>query len=161
MTQQKEKIAKAIDNMRDELLTLSHEIHDHPEIGFEEHQAVGFIRSFLEKHGFEVEVPYCGVETSFKAVKKGKGPGPRIAFLAEYDALRGIGHGCGHNIIATCAVGAFSGLATLMDEYDGEISIIGTPAEEGGAGKVLMAQAGLFDDCDAAVSWHPTDDNGI
>ena len=156
MTQQKEKIAKAIDSMRDELLTLSHEIHDHPEIGFEEHQAVGFIRSFLEKHGFEVEVPYCGIETSFKAVKKGKGPGPRIAFLAEYDALRGIGHGCGHNIIATCAVGAFSGLATLMDEYDGEISIIGTPAEEGGAGKVVLLERGAFDKTDYALMMHPS-----
>ena len=135
MNQQKAKISETIDSMRDGLLTLSHQIHDHPEIGFQEHQAVEFISAFLKEHGFEVETPYCGLDTSFKAVKKGKGPGPRVAFLAEYDALRGVGHGCGHNIIATCAVGAFAGLAALMDEYDGEISVIGTPAEEGGAGK--------------------------
>ena len=105
MNQNKLKIIETIDKMQNELLTLSHQIHDHPELGFQEHQAVGFIRTFLEGHGFEVETPYCGLDTSFKAVKKGKHAGPRIAFLAEYDALRGIGHGCGHNIIATCAVG--------------------------------------------------------
>ena len=142
MNQNKLKIIETIDKMQNELLTLSHQIHDHPELGFQEHQAVGFIRTFLEGHGFEVETPYCGLDTSFKAVKKGKHAGPRIAFLAEYDALRGIGHGCGHNIIATCAVGAFSGLAALMDNYDGEISIIGTPAEEGGAGKVILLERG-------------------
>ena len=75
-------------------------------------------------------------------------------FLAEYDALRGIGHGCGHNIIATCAVGAFSGLAALMDNYDGEISIIGTPAEEGGAGKVILLEHGGFHDTDYALMMH-------
>ena len=117
MNQNKLKIIETIDKMQNELLTLSHQIHDHPELGFQEHQAVGFIRTFLEGHGFEVETPYCGLDTSFKAVKKGKHAGPRIAFLAEYDALRGIGHGCGHNIIATCAVGAFSGLAA----YDASV----------------------------------------
>lgn len=93
MNQNKLKIIETIDKMQNELLTLSHQIHDHPELGFQEHQAVGFIRTFLEGHGFEVETPYCGLDTSFKAVKKGKHAGPRIAFLAEYDALRGIGHG--------------------------------------------------------------------
>ena len=156
MNQQKAKISETIDSMRDGLLTLSHQIHDHPEIGFQEHQAVEFISAFLKEHGFEVETPYCGLDTSFKAVKKGKGPGPRVAFLAEYDALRGVGHGCGHNIIATCAVGAFAGLAALMDEYDGEISVIGTPAEEGGAGKVILLEHGGFDDTDYALMMHPS-----
>ena len=156
MNQNKLKIIETIDKMQNELLTLSHQIHDHPELGFQEHQAVGFIRTFLEGHGFEVETPYCGLDTSFKAVKKGKHAGPRIAFLAEYDALRGIGHGCGHNIIATCAVGAFSGLAALMDNYDGEISIIGTPAEEGGAGKVILLARGGFHDTDYALMMHPS-----
>lgn len=156
MNQNKLKIIETIDKMQNELLTLSHQIHDHPELGFQEHQAVGFIRTFLEDHGFEVETPYCGLDTSFKAVKKGKHAGPRIAFLAEYDALRGIGHGCGHNIIATCAVGAFSGLAALMDNYDGEISIIGTPAEEGGAGKVILLERGGFHDTDYALMMHPS-----
>lgn len=156
MNQKKAKITETIDGMRGELLALSHQIHAHPEIGFEEHQATGFICTFLREHGFEVETPYCGLETSFRAVKKGKGPGPRVAFLAEYDALRGVGHGCGHNIIATCAVGAFSGLASLMENYDGEISIIGTPAEEGGAGKVILLERGGFDEADYALMMHPS-----
>ncbi len=156
MNQNKLKIIETIDGMQIELLTLSHQIHDHPEVGFQEHQAVRFISSFLEKHGFEVETPYCGLDTSFKAVKKGKGSGPRISFLAEYDALRGIGHGCGHNIIATCAVGAFSGLSAIMDNYNGEISIIGTPAEEGGAGKVILLERGGFDETDYALMMHPS-----
>ena len=156
MNQNKLKIIETIDGMQNELLTLSHQIHDHPEVGFQEHQAVRFISSFLEKHGFEVETPYCGLDTSFKVVKKGKGSGPRISFLAEYDALRGIGHGCGHNIIATCAVGAFSGLSAIMDNYNGEISIIGTPAEEGGAGKVILLERGGFDETDYALMMHPS-----
>ena len=78
MNQNKLKIIETIDKMQNELLTLSHQIHDHPELGFQEHQAVGFIRTFLEDHGFEVETPYCGLDTSFKAVKKGKHAGPRI-----------------------------------------------------------------------------------
>ena len=156
MEQQKTNIIQTIDRMQHELLALSHQIHDHPELGYEEHQAVASIRSFLEDRGFQVETPYCGRDTSFKVVKKGKGPGPRIAFLAEYDALRGIGHGCGHNIIATCAVGAFMGIASLIDEYDGEVSIIGTPAEEGGAGKVILLERGAFDETDYALMMHPS-----
>lgn len=156
MEQQKTNIIQTIDRMQHELLALSHQIHDHPELGYEEHQAVASIRSFLEDRGFQVETPYCGLDTSFKVVKKGKGPGPRIAFLAEYDALRGIGHGCGHNIIATCAVGAFMGIASLIDEYDGEVSIIGTPAEEGGAGKVILLERGAFDETDYALMMHPS-----
>lgn len=156
MEQQKTNIIQTIDRMQHELLALSHQIHDHPELEYEEHQAVASIRSFLEERGFQVETPYCGLDTSFKVVKKGKGPGPRIAFLAEYDALRGIGHGCGHNIIATCAVGAFMGIASLIDEYDGEVSIIGTPAEEGGAGKVILLERGAFDETDYALMMHPS-----
>lgn len=156
MEQQKTNIIQTIDRMQHELLALSHQIHDHPELGYEEHQAVASIRSFLEDRGFQVETPYCGLDTSFKVVKKGKGPGPRIAFLAEYDALRGIGHGCGHNIIATCAVGAFMGIASLIDEYDGEVSIIGTPAKEGGAGKVILLERGAFDETDYALMMHPS-----
>lgn len=113
MNQQKTRIIEKIDSMREDLLTLSHQIHANPELGFQEYKAVGFISDFLEKHGFEVQKEYCGLETSFRAVKKGKSEGPRIAFLAEYDALRGVGHGCGHNIIATCASGAFAGLAEI------------------------------------------------
>lgn len=156
MEAKKVKIAEQIDQMRESLLALSHQIHDHPELGFEEYQAVAAIRKLLEERGFEVEVPYCGLATSFKAVKKGKACGPKIAFLAEYDALPGIGHGCGHNIIAACAVGAFLGLASCMDKYDGEIAVIGTPAEESFAGKAVLLERGGFDETDYALMMHPS-----
>ena len=129
MSTEKSQIITHIDTLRPTLITLSHNIHSTPELGFQEFQAVKYITETLESQGFTVEQNYCGLPTSFRAVKKGKASGPRISFLAEYDALRGIGHGCGHNIIATCAVGAFLGFASVMDNYDGEISIIGTPAE--------------------------------
>ena len=107
MNQNKLKIIETIDKMQNELLTLSHQIHDHPELGFEEFQAVEAISSVLEHHGFQVQKGYGGLQTAFRADKAGKGKGPNVAFLAEYDALRGIGHGCGHNLIATCSTGAF------------------------------------------------------
>ena len=92
MNNKKERIADAINRSRDELFELSKKIHDHPELGFE---------------GFQVQKGYGGLQTAFRADKAGKGKGPNVAFLAEYDALRGIGHGCGHNLIATCSTGAF------------------------------------------------------
>lgn len=156
MNQQKKRIIEKIDSLRPELLTLSHQIHANPEIGFQEHKAVAFITEFLNNHGFEVQGNYCGLETSFFAVKKGNGQGPRITFMAEYDALRGVGHGCGHNIIAACSVGAFAGLAEVISEYPGEVSIIGTPAEEGGAGKVLLLERGGFNHSDYALMMHPS-----
>lgn len=156
MNQQKMRIAEKIDSLRPELLTLSHNIHANPEIGFQEYKSAGFITEFLKNQGFEVSEKYCGLDTSFKAVKKGKAQGPRVSFLAEYDALRGIGHGCGHNIIATCAAGAFLGLSELIQDYAGEVSIIGTPAEEGGAGKVLLLERGGFDETDFALMIHPS-----
>lgn len=157
MDSEKQQIIDYVDSLETELIQLSHNIHANPELGFQEFKAVGFIAEVLEHHGFEVERNYCGVETSFRAVKKGKGPGPKVSFLAEYDALRGVGHGCGHNIIATCATGAFLGLASLMDQYDGEISLIGTPAEEGGAGKAVLLERGAFDESEYALMMHPTE----
>ena len=152
----KEAISQRIDSLREELLRLSHDIHDHPEIGFQEFLAVEYISEVLKSQGFQVEEGYCGVPTSFKAVKKGKDAGPVVAFLAEYDALRGVGHGCGHNVIATCAVGAFLGLASQMEELSGEVWIIGTPAEEGGAGKAVLLEKGGFEGVDFALMMHPT-----
>ena len=87
MEQQKTNIIQTIDRMQHELLALSHQIHDHPELGYEEHQAVASIRSFLEDRGFQVETPYCGLDTSFKVVKKGKGPGPRITMRSAESVM--------------------------------------------------------------------------
>lgn len=156
MNQNKEKIMNAVDLASDDLLQMSHQIHANPELGFQEFKAVGFITEVLEKYGFDVIKNYGGIETSFRATKKGKMEGPRIAFLAEYDALPEIGHGCGHNVIATCGIGAFLGLSKVVEEYAGEVSIIGTPAEEGGGGKVVLLANGAFDDIDYALIMHPT-----
>lgn len=151
----KQQIMEQIDSMEQELLTLSKNIHDNPELGFEEFKALDFISGVLEHHSFAVQKGYGGLPTSFRA-DAGSGNGPRVAFMAEYDALNGIGHGCGHNIIATCATGAFLGLASVISELDGRICIIGTPAEEGGAGKVKLLRNGAFDDVDFALMIHPS-----
>lgn len=156
MDQQKEIIVKKIDSISENLIKLSHNIHKNPETSFTEYKAVGFISELLRRYGFDVKEKYCGIDTSFKAVKKGKNGGPKISFLAEYDALRGIGHGCGHNIISACAVGAFIGLSEVISDYPGEVSIIGTPAEEGGAGKVLLLERGGFADTEYALMMHPS-----
>lgn len=156
MDNKKQKIAETVEAAREDLLKLSKNIHENPELGFEEFKAVDFISETLEKHGFSVEKGYGGLPTSFRADAKGNGDGPTVAFLAEYDALNGIGHGCGHNLIATCAVGAFLGLSSLLDSLPGRICIIGTPAEEGGAGKVKLLANGAFDDVDYALMMHPS-----
>lgn len=154
----KKKICEEAERLRPQLIQLSHSIHDEPEIGFQEFKSSAKICDFLEKQGFETERGYCDLPTSFKAVKKGTGKGPVVAFLAEYDALRGVGHGCGHNVIATCASGAFASLAKIFVEMGiaGEVRIIGTPAEEGGAGKAIMLERGGFDGVDFALMIHPT-----
>ena len=156
MEEAKKRIAAAIDEAREDLLALSKNIHDNPELGFEEFKALEFISETLEKHGYQVQKGYGGLPTSFRAEKAGKEGGPTVAFLAEYDALNGVGHGCGHNLIATCSVGAFLGLASMMDELPGRVCIIGTPAEEGGAGKVKLLRNGAFDDVDFAMMMHPS-----
>lgn len=153
---EKQAVGAAIDGLGQELIGLSHEIHAHPEIGFMEFKAVDAIEGLLNSQGIGMERDYCRLPTSFRTVRKGKGKGPVVAFLAEYDALRGVGHGCGHNVIAACAVGAFLGMASRMDRYDGEVWLLGTPAEEGGAGKVLMLERGGFDRVEYALMMHPT-----
>lgn len=156
MNQKQIIISEKVNSIREDLIELSHNIHNNPETSFNEYKTVGIIIEFLKNYGFDVHEKYCGMDTSFKAVKKGKTNGPKVSFLAEYDALRGIGHGCGHNIIATCAVGAFIGLSEVVKDYAGEISIIGTPAEEGGAGKVLLLDKGGFDNTEYALMIHPS-----
>lgn len=156
MENKKERIKEAVEEARESLATLSKNIHDNPELGFEEYKAMGFLSQTLKKHGFEVQEGYGGLATSFRADARGKAEGPTVAFLAEYDALNGIGHGCGHNLIATCSAGAFLGLARVVGELAGRVSIIGTPAEEGGAGKVKLLEAGAFDDVDFALMMHPS-----
>lgn len=152
----KQQIIDEIEAIRPELLEMSHDIHEHPELGFEEYHSIAAIRAELEKHGFEITDHYCGLETALKATIQGKADGPHVAFLAEYDALPGVGHGCGHNVIATCAVGAAIGLSKVIGSFCGKVSLIATPGEESGGGKAVMVDKGGFDDVDFALMIHPS-----
>ncbi|MCT4564274.1 MAG: M20 family metallopeptidase [Maledivibacter sp.] len=157
----KNSIEGQIDLIENELLDLCEKIHDNPEICFNEYKASNWIIELLKKHGFEVSEGIGGLDTAFKARFKGEKKGPKVAFLAEYDALPEIGHGCGHNIIATCSVGAAIGLSKIMGELDGEVLLIGTPAEEGGGGKIILLENNEFDDVDYALMIHPTSSRSI
>jgi amidohydrolase len=152
----KAKVTAAVDRLADDLERLSHQIHDHPELAFKEERAHGWLTEFLTKHGARVERGVGGLPTAFRATIPGTGAGPTIAIMAEYDALPGIGHACGHNVIATAGVGAGAALAAALGTlpFAGRIQVIGTPAEEGGAGKVKLLEAGVFEGVDAAMMIH-------
>lgn len=137
----------------DELVGLSRDVHAHPEEGFAEHRTVERVAELLRRHGIEPEVGVGGLDTALQA-RCGTGR-PHVAVLAEYDALPGIGHGCGHNIICSSGVGGFLAAAQAVRTTEGSVSLIGTPAEEGGGGKEILAQAGIFDDVDAVIMLHP------
>jgi amidohydrolase len=155
----KERIAAAVEAARDEIIDLSHRIHADPEPAFEEHHASAWVAEILERHGYAVEHPAGSLATAVRAVKRGGrgGDRPRVGVLAEYDALPGLGHGCGHNTMAASGVGAAIALAAVADELPGEIVFLGTPAEERGSGKQIMIDDGLFEDIDAALLYHPCD----
>ena len=135
------------------LRELSLDIHAHPELGFEEHHAHAALTGFLEARGFAVERGAYGMETAFKAVA-GSG-GPAIAVICEYDALPGIGHACGHNLIAAAGVAVALGLQATLGEGNGTVVVLGSPAEEGGGGKIRLIEAGAFAEIDAALMLHP------
>jgi amidohydrolase len=152
----KDKVADAVDRLADELERLSHLIHANPELAFKEEKAAAWLTEFLEKQGAAVERGVGGLPTAFCATVPGSGPGPTIAIMAEYDALPNIGHACGHNVIATAGVGAGAAIAAALRTlpFPGRVQVIGTPAEEGGAGKVRLMEAGIFKDVDAAMMIH-------
>jgi len=157
MSTVKDAIAHAVDRLGDELDALSRQIHDHPELAYEEVKACGWLSEFLAAKGFKVETGIAGVATAFRATIE-TGPGPTIAILCEYDALPGIGHACGHNVIATSGAGAGVGLAAVKAQLPkGRIQVIGTPAEEGGGGKVKLIQGGIFQGVDCAMMIHGFD----
>jgi amidohydrolase len=146
----------AIDQHSGGLIELSLRIHKNPELGYQERQASTWLATFLEGAGFHVERAYRGVETAFRGDATGKGAGPTVAILSEYDALPDIGHACGHNLIAIMGVGAAVGVRAALDQVPGRLAAIGTPAEEGGGGKVALLRAGGFDDVDVAMMIHPS-----
>lgn len=145
--------AGAIEAASATLIALSHSIHAEPELAFDEHRSAAKIVDVLRTAGFEVRTGVADLPTAFEA-EFGSGE-LVVAFCAEYDALPGIGHACGHNIIAASAVGAGIGLATLADELGVTVRVVGTPAEETGGGKVLMLERGVFDDVATAMMVHP------
>jgi amidohydrolase len=149
----KERACTAVDAQRRALTELSTRIHGCPELRFEEQRAAGWLADYLQSIGFKVERQAYGLPTAF-AARLGSGQ-PHVAVLCEYDALPGIGHACGHNIIAAAGAGAGAALAGLIQETGGTLVVLGTPAEEGGGGKILMARQGAFDGVDAAMMVHP------
>ncbi len=156
-------IDHAVDACADDLLALSRRIHAHPELRFEEHKASGWIADFLVGRGLAVERGLAGMPTAVRSSSaprssaSGGSRRPCAAILAEYDALPGVGHACGHNLIAAAAAGAFVAAAAVADAVGGEVVLLGTPAEEGGGGKIEMIKAGVFDAIDAAMMFHPFD----
>jgi amidohydrolase len=162
-TRAKARLAGAVEAARVEIVDLSHRIHASPEPAFEEVRAATWVAEVLARHGFAVEHPAGRLATAIRAVRAGGrgGAGPRIGILAEYDALPGLGHGCGHNTMAASGVGAAIALAAVADELPGEIVFLGTPAEERGSGKQIMIDDGLFEGIDAALLYHPCDRNHV
>ncbi|NIV33437.1 MAG: amidohydrolase [Anaerolineae bacterium] len=159
----KERAWAAIEELRPELEAVALRILEHPELGYSEVQASGWLGGLLEAHGFEVERPFGGLETAFRATS-GPEKRPNVAFLAEYDALPEVGHGCGHNLIGPAAVGAALGVASVAGSLDGSVSVIGTPAEEylgQVEGKLKLLEAGAFRDVDVALMVHPQYANRI
>jgi amidohydrolase len=148
------QLATEVDQRREELIALSHAVHGDAEVGFEEHTSSRRVADALAQGGFEVDLGVCDLDTAFVA-SYGSGP-LKVGICAEYDALPGIGHACGHNIIAAAAVGAGLALASVADELGIEVRVLGTPAEEGGGGKVLMLERGAFDGLNLAMMVHPS-----
>lgn len=162
MTQPDYKIAvkQYVASKEADLLSISHTIHCNPELGLQEHRACELLVSTLRESGFEVKTPVAGLDTAFVATYRSDKPGPRIGLAAEYDCVPGLGHACGHNIIAASAVGAALAVRSVVDDTGGSVTVFGTPDEEAVSpgsrgGKVVMAEAGVFDDVDVVLMTHP------
>lgn len=153
---EKASACTTIDERGDELVAMSRAIHERPELGFEEHFAAGILADALVDGGFEVERGAYGLDTAFVG-RIGAGDGPHVVVCCEYDALPGIGHGCGHNIIGTAGLGAGLALAPLVQQLGGRLTVLGTPAEElGKGGKIKLIERGAFDGADVAMMVHPS-----
>ena len=162
----KRRACEAVDRHAGELVEAADWIHAHPEIGHQEAEASRRLADLLRRGGVDVEMGTAGMATAFKAELPGRdGRRPRVAILAEYDALPDLGHGCGHNLIGTSAVGAGLALREILPELAGSVWVLGTPAEESAApnsgGKVHMVRAGVFDEVDASIMFHPATETTI
>ena len=143
-------------DIKGQLCNLSDYIYEHPELGNEEYEAVRVLTELLRENGFEVEQPFCGLETAFKATYDSGKPGLTVGYLCEYDALPEIGHGCGHNMIGVISAGAGVALSRVLSQTGGKVIVFGTPAEETNGAKVTLTEAGVFDELDAAMMVHPS-----
>lgn len=154
----KKQVREKIDSLSGNLRGLSKQIFDNPELGFEEYKANEWLCDELKRGNFEIEKGIGGLETAFLGrCPKGDKDGPTVAFVSEYDALPGVGHACGHNLIASMGLGAGLGLCSVMEELIGQVLVIGTPAEENGGCKVDLIESGIFDEVDLAMMVHPSD----
>ena len=150
-----EKIKSTLAAVKSELLDISRQMYEHPELGFQEVLASRLHTEFLERHGFTVTRQLCGFDTGYRGDFDTGKPGPHVAFLAEFDALPELGHGCGHNLVGACALGAGVALASVLGELGGSVTVYGAPAEETSGGKVDFVEAGQFSGVDLAILCHP------
>ncbi|MDR3433148.1 MAG: M20 family metallopeptidase [Rouxiella aceris] len=155
--EQKNKIIYVVDYLAPQIKQLALNIHAHPELSFAEVDSCAALIAPLREAGFVIEEQLAGLPTAFRATFDSGKPGPTIALLAEYDALSGLGHACGHNLIGSASVAAALALHAGFPELNGRIEVIGTPAEEEGGGKILLAGKGIFDAHDAVMMFHPRD----
>lgn len=157
----KQAVQDKIDEILDELTALSDYLWQNPEYSFHEFKACAAMSDVLRRHGFDVSTGVGGIETSVKAVYDSGKPGPNIGFLGEFDAFPGMGHACGHNIMCAIAVGAGIALKSVIDELGGRVTVFGTPAEEGGGGKIIMLQHGAFKELDIAMLIHASSETCV
>lgn len=150
-----EKIKSTLAAVKPELLDIARQMYEHPELGFQEVLASRLHTEFLERHGFTVTRRLCGFDTGYRGDFDAGKPGPHVAFLAEFDALPELGHGCGHNLVGTCALGAGVALASVLGELGGRVTVYGAPAEETSGGKVDFVADGQFNGVDLAILCHP------
>ncbi len=156
----KQRVLQAVDGRQKALCRLARAMFEQPEVGLQERAACRWLCEFLAEEGFQVERGIAGLETAFRATYRGSDERPALAYLAEYDALPGIGHGCGHNLIGAASVGAAAALKAAWPDLPGSVLVLGTPAEEGAVdgagGKVALLEAGAFEGVDAALMFHPS-----
>lgn len=150
-----EKLEEALAEIQQELWDISKKMYDNPELGDEEFESMKLLTNLLKEHHFQVETNIVDRPTAFQAEYDSGKPGPAIAYLAEYDALPEIGHGCGHNLIGTMSTGAGIALSKIMDRTGGKVVVFGTPAEETNGAKVPMSKESIFDEIDVAMLLHP------
>jgi amidohydrolase len=157
----KELLQNELHKVEQNLWLIGKQLYENPELGDQEFKSMKMLVNLLEENGFEVEEGIVERPTAFKAEFNSGKPGPKIAYLAEYDALPGVGHGCGHNLIGTMSVGAGIALSKVIQETGGSVVVLGTPAEETNGAKVPMSEQGIFDDIDVAMILHPSDQSYV